>query len=296
MELHQLRYFVAVAQTGSFSRAAEECLVSQPSLSQQIQKLERQLGQRLFDRMGKRTVLTAAGTVLLEQAQAILAAVDSAERQMKEFDRQIAGRLAVGAIPTVAPYILPRVLRRFVRKFPQVELMLHEDLTAHLVAGVLKGELDLALLALPLPDRRLAWRSLMTDPLLVALPNDHALAKQHSISIDELRGERFIVLDEMHCLGEQILAFCRNEGIHRIVCRSAQIATVQMMIALGQGISLLPKLAEQVDRERRIAYRPFSSGGLQRTIVVAWHPARYRSAPAANFLTMLNDELSTQRS
>src|SRR5262245_39946389 len=113
MELHQLRYFVAVAHTGNFSRAAERCYVSQPSLSQQIQKLERQLGRRLFDRLGRRAVLTDAGRLLLERATVILAAVDDVQRRLKDFDRMEDGCLAVGAIATVAPYLLPATLEGF---------------------------------------------------------------------------------------------------------------------------------------------------------------------------------------
>src|SRR5579871_5196545 len=120
MELHQLRYFVAVAQAGNFSRAAERCHVSQPSLSQQILKLERHLGQPLFSRLGRRAVLTDAGRMLLDRAMSILATVEDAERRLRAGDQLHTGRLAVGAIPTVAPYLLPSVLQSFVRRCPRV--------------------------------------------------------------------------------------------------------------------------------------------------------------------------------
>src|SRR6516225_8255402 len=129
MEMHQLRYFAAVARTGGFSRAAEQCHVSQPSLSQQIQKLERGLGQRLFDRLGRRVVLTDAGRLLLDRALAILAAAEDAERRLRDGDDGRGGRLAVGAIPTIAPYLLPGVLGRFLRRQPRAELVIHEDVT-----------------------------------------------------------------------------------------------------------------------------------------------------------------------
>src|SRR5262245_54228885 len=155
MELHQLRYFVAVAQAGSFSRAAERCHVSQPSLSQQIQKLENKLGHRLLDRLGRRAVLTEAGKVLYDRAAMILAAVDNAERQVKDFDATGGGRLAVGAIPTVAPYILPDALEAFARLHPSVEVMIQEDLTGRLLEAAVAGDLDLALVALPVGNERL---------------------------------------------------------------------------------------------------------------------------------------------
>src|SRR6516165_11851923 len=148
MEMHQLRYFVAIARTGSFSRAAEQCFVSQPSLSQQIQKLEKSLGQRLFDRLGRRAALTDAGRLLLERAEAILETVDDVQRRLRDDDPQ-GGSLSVGAIPTIAPYLLPRILPAFLKKYPRVEMTIQEDVTQHLVTSVVAGDLDLALLALP---------------------------------------------------------------------------------------------------------------------------------------------------
>src|SRR5262245_38650776 len=144
MELHQLRYFVAVAQTGNFSRAAERCHVSQPSLSQQIQKLERGLKQPLFHRLGRRAVLTDAGRTLLDRALAILAGVDDAERRLRSGDDAHGGRLSIGAIPTIAPYVLPPTLERFADHSPHAELIVREDVTAQVVPAVVEGELDLA--------------------------------------------------------------------------------------------------------------------------------------------------------
>src|SRR2546423_2374496 len=142
MELHQLRYFVRVAQTGNFSRAAELCRISQPSLSQQILKLERELGQRLLDRLGRRAVPTDAGRLLLERATAILSAIDETEHRVKDFDQLKGGKLTVGAIPTIAPYLLPQALQGFLRRYPAVDVTVHEDLTQHLVAAAVAGELD----------------------------------------------------------------------------------------------------------------------------------------------------------
>src|SRR5262245_7101611 len=165
MEMHQLRYFVAVAQTGNFSRAAARCHVSQPSLSQQILKLEHRLGQPLLHRLGRRAVLTDAGRLLLDRAVMILPAADDAERHLRAGDELHGGRLAIGAIPTVAPYALPCALERYVRRCPQVELIVREDVTSQIVQAVIEGELDLALVALPIPDDRLDAEPLLTEPL-----------------------------------------------------------------------------------------------------------------------------------
>jgi LysR family hydrogen peroxide-inducible transcriptional activator len=288
MEMHQLRYFVAVAQTGNFSRAAERCHVSQPSLSQQILKLERRLGQPLFNRLGRRAVLTDAGRMLLDRATAILAAADDAERRLRAGDEVHGGRLAVGAIPTVAPYLLPRTLEAFVRHCPKVELIVREDVTSHLVQAVVEGELDLAILALPIADDRLDAEALLSEPLFVAVAPGHPLARRRRIAIQDLARERFILLNEMHCLGEQVLNFCRaNECQPQIACRSAQLTTVQALIALGQGVSLLPDMARRADGSRALVYRPLAKDQPRRTVAVAWHRHHYHSPLAERFLAEL---------
>jgi len=288
MELHQLRYLVAVAQAGSFSRAAERCHVSQPSLSQQIAKLERRVGQRLFDRLGRRVVLTDAGRLLADRATAILAAVDDAERQVQAGDGATAGRLTIGAIPTVAPYLLPPVLERFACQFPGVELTVQEDVTQNLLTAVRAGDVDLAVLALPIDEERLQVESLLTEPLLLALPPGHRLSRRPRITLADLQDERFILLNEMHCLGDQVLSFCKAHScLPKIACRSAQITTVQCLIALGQGISLLPAMAQATDPAQRRNYRPLADAAPTRTIAAAWHRQRYHSPAAARFLEVL---------
>src|SRR5687768_15461998 len=136
MELHQLRYFVAVAQSGNFSRAAERCFVSQPSLSQQIQKLERQLKRPLFHRLGRKAVLTDGGRLLLDKAMKILAGVEDAERRLRSGEEAQGGRLSIGAIPTIAPYVLPGTLQKFAASSPAAELIIREDVTAPLISAV----------------------------------------------------------------------------------------------------------------------------------------------------------------
>lgn len=292
MEMHQLRYFVAVAQMGSFSRAAERCCVSQPSLSQQIQKLETKLGQRLFDRLGRRVNLTEPGRVLLDRALVILAAVEDVERRLAEGNGR-AGRLSVGAIPTIAPYLLPLALKRFRKSHPDAELTIHEDVTRNLLATVEEGELDLAVVALPIASERLEVESLFSEALLLALPPRHRLARKRSVCMEDLREEKFILLGEMHCLGEQVLSLCNAHGCQpQISCRSAQIATIQSMIALGQGVSLLPEMARRGDRSSQRVYRSLSGEAPRRTIAVVWRRHRYHSPMAEQFLATLR-ELAT---
>jgi LysR family hydrogen peroxide-inducible transcriptional activator len=296
MELHQLRYFVAVSQSGNFSRAAERCHVSQPSLSQQILKLERRLGQPLLNRLGRRAVLTDAGRLLLERATAILAAVDDAERRLGDGGALPGGRLAVGVIPTIAPYLLPPALKSFARRCPNVDMAIQEDVTRNLIAAVVDGDLDLAVAALPIMEERLQVEPLLSEPLLVAAPRGHPLLRRRKIKVQDLALERFILLNEMHCLGEQVLSLCRAHDCQpTIACRSAQIATVQALIALGQGISLLPAMACRADRSKRLVYRPLATEESRRTIVAVWHKQRYHSPAAESFLKELRISCNSER-
>lgn len=294
MEIHQLRYFVAVAEQGSFSRAAEQCHISQPSLSQQIMKLESKLGQQLFDRLGRRIALTDAGRQLLEHATMILAEVENAKRQMRDSDGRVHGKLSVGAIPTIAPYLLPPAIESFLRRHPEVEVTIKEDLTGHLIAAILSGEVDLALVALPIPDARLHVEPLMTEPLLLAMPRGHRLAKRRRITLAEMAEERFILLSEMHCLGEQVTSFCRGHAFEpRIACRSAQLSTMLGLIAAGQGVSLIPTMARDSDRRSgRRVYRTLADNQPSRTIAIIWHRQRHLSPAMQQFTQQLKRRLT----
>lgn len=289
MELHQLRYFVAVAQSGNFSRAAERCFVSQPSLSQQIQKLERQLKRPLFHRLGRKAVLTEGGRLLLDKAMTILAGVEDAERRLRGGDEAQGGRLSIGAIPTIAPYVLPGTLQRFSAGSPHAELIIREDVTAPLISAVAEGELDLAIVALPTDDPRLHAEPLLTETLLLAVPANHPLAKRRKmVTVKDLADERFILMGDMHCLGETVLNFCRSHECQPfIACRSAQISTIQQLIGLGQGISLLPDMARRADTSGNIVYRPLAAPQPERKLAVVWHRHYYHSPLALKFLAEL---------
>src|SRR5882757_2162035 len=178
MEMHQLRYMVAVARKGTFSRAAEQCHVSQPSLSQQIQKLEDELGERLFDRMKREARLTPAGQAFLPRAVRILEEVDSAQREAKDARELLRGVVTVGVLPTIAPYLLPEVMAEFTGKFPGVEIVVQEDTTARLLKLALAYEIDFALASHPIEDARLEVTELFSEELMLALPPRHPLTRK----------------------------------------------------------------------------------------------------------------------
>ncbi len=278
MELHQLRYFVAVAETGSFTRAAEREGVTQPTLSEQILRLEGKahgVNRRLFDRLGRKVVLTDAGKELLGHAQTILAAVKEAERAVR--DSSEGGSLRVGAIPTVAPFLMPDIVSRFRKEHPNVQLQLKEDLTERLLADLLAGELDVALMALPIRDERLHVEKLFTEPLVMALPPKHRLTAKSEVKLGDVVDEPFILLDDMHCFGDQVLSLCHHGGLEpRVVCRGEQIVTLLAMVAAGQGVSVVPEMAATADSGKQCFYRPLGRPVPTRTLCAVWHKQRFR--------------------
>jgi len=286
MELHQLRYFVAVAETGSFTRAAARCLVAQPSLSQQIQKLEKSLRKPLFDRLGKCIRLTQAGETLLPRARQILGELEDASRALREEGVPGQGRLTIGAIPTIGPYWLPPLLTRFLRRYPKVEVQLREDVTAELVGALHQGELDLALVALPIDDASLESVPLWSERLQVALPRGHRLAKQKAIRLADLEEEPFILLSDMHCLSDQVVSFCQSKFVPKITCRCVQLMTIQQMIGLGLGVSLLPDRACQPALQKQIAYRPLAGTEPTRSIGAVRHRLHHPSPNVKALLEM----------
>jgi LysR family hydrogen peroxide-inducible transcriptional activator len=289
MELHQLRYFVAVAETGSFTRAAEREGVTQPTLSEQILRLEGKrhgLGRRLFDRLGRKVILTDAGRELLGRAQGILAAVGEAERAVR--DSSEGGLLRIGAIPTIAPFVLPGAVSRFRKAHPAVQLQLKEDLTERLLADVLAGDIDVALMALPVRDDRLHVEKLYSEPLLMALPPKHALATRPEVKLADVVDEPFILLDDVHCFGDHVLSLCRRSGLEpRVVCRGEQIVTLLAMVAAGEGVSVVPEMAALADGARSCAYRPHGKPTPARTLCALWHKQRYRPESLRAFVEIV---------
>jgi LysR family hydrogen peroxide-inducible transcriptional activator len=287
MELHQLRYFLAVARTKNFSRAAEQCHVAQPSLSQQIMKLEEELGERLFERTKREVSLTPAGDLLRVHAERVLQEVELARDGVREFRGLVRGRVVLGVLPTVAPYFLPQRLRAFSSRFPAVEVVVHEDTTDQLAAAVLAKEVDLALVSLPVERVGLAAEEFFDEKLLVALPAGHALAKRPRLTFDDLEREAFILMKEGHCLSGQALQFCRINGFApQISFRSAQIETVLAFVAKGWGVSVVPEMA-CTRPMRGVRFRTLA--GMTRSIGIIYRKARPLSHASRALVDFLRD-------
>jgi LysR family hydrogen peroxide-inducible transcriptional activator len=288
MEMQQLRYVVAVARTGNFSRAAEQCHVSQPSLSQQILKLEDDLGERLFDRMKRMAKLTPHGEAFLRHAVRILEEVDAAEREAADAQALLRGTLKIGVLPTIAPYLLPEVMGGFMEKYPGVEIVVQEDTTAQLMRFLLAFEIDLVFASQPIQDGRLEVRELFTEELLLALPPGHPLARKRAVNASDLENEPLIVMKEGHCLGDQVLRFCDRRDLHpNISFRSAQLETIQALVSAGLGLSLIPAMAARSGRKDLPEYRSLQSPKPQRKIVAVWPKQRPPARAANEFLKMV---------
>ena len=287
MDFRKLEYFVATAETGSFSKAARRCRVAQPSLSQQIAKLEAQLGRRLFDRLGRTIALTDAGAALLSRARSILRDVRRLESEVTEDVEAGRGRLTIGALPTIAPFMLPGLVQRFKKRCPEAEISIRESFTDTLVAAVVDAEVDVALTSLPIDDPRIEVELLFEEPLLLVVPPGFRLARGKTVTMGALRDVPAIVLDEMHCLGEQIDSFCRARRVlDRVVCQTAQLATALSLVELGIGVSLVPEMCAKADRGGKRTYHGLGARGPKRAIAAITRRERSRRRLVEEFLVL----------
>jgi LysR family transcriptional regulator, hydrogen peroxide-inducible genes activator len=297
MEIHQLRYFVAVADEGSFSRAAAKVRVAQPSLSQQIRKLEAEVGQPLFDRLPRSVVLTEAGRCLIDYARQILASIGDARRSVDELKDEISGRLAVGAIPTIAPYILPELVGKFQKHFPEVSLEIVEDVTGGITRRVEAGELDVALASTCQQSPTLRRESLGNEPLLVLVPQGHPLAKKTLVGLDDLKSQRFLLLHEMHCLSQQVHHLLESRRLRpEIALAGSQLGTIANLVAAEIGVSIVPQMMVKHRATSGCVSLPFAPPVPERELNLLYNPLRFQSKAAAAFRREAAAALSSQDS
>ena len=246
MELDQLRYFCAIVDAGGFSRAARQIHVSQPSLSQQIRKLEDELGARLFDRLGRSVRLTELGRAFLPHARGVLRELEAARGDVLERKASIGGTICVGVIPTIAPYFLPPLLTAFSRQHPEARVTVVEEITPLLLEKLRAGGVDAALVALPLPVRSHEFEALplLREKLYAVLPNRHPLARGPALSLSDLSGEPFLLLRDGHCFRETAVAACKRAHLNpQIVFESGQFSSILSMVSAGLGVSVVPEMA-----------------------------------------------------
>ncbi len=249
MTLTELKYIVAVAREKHFSKAAETCHVSQPTLSLGIKKLEEELGTRLFERSGGEVAATPLGEEIVRQAQGVLEQAARIKQIALMGKDPLSGDLRLGVIYTIAPYLLPELMRHAMVVAPRMQLMLQENFTVRLLEMLRAGELDCAILAEPFPDAGLAIAPLYDEPFMAAVPASHALAQRRSVGAQELKNETMLLLGHGHCFRDHVLEVCPEfarfssdlDGIRRSF-EGSSLETIKHMVAAGMGVTLVPRL------------------------------------------------------
>lgn len=285
MELHQLRYFVTVAREGTFTRAAERLYLTQPSLSEQIRKLEGELGSPLFERLGRSLVLTAAGEAFRPHAERVLHEIEQSRVRIQEVRGLRSGRLTIGVPSSVAARLLPRSLVDFRRRHPAVETVVREDDGgASLEDAVHRGELDLAIVPLPRRRRDLDSRRLVREPLVALVPPRHRLDGLGQVALLDLAEEPFVALRPGHGLRDLLDTSCRRAGFEpTVVFESDGVESAAGMVLAGAGVTVLPRMAVGAEGRRIAVSDPFAC----RELCVIWRQGQPLAPAASAFLDVL---------
>lgn len=288
MNLRDLGYLVALDEHRHFGRAAEASFVSQPTLSTQIKKLEKELGVTLIERAPRKVMLTEAGRVVVERARIILGEVETIRDYARRSGDPEAGTIRLGIFPTLGPYLLPHVIPQLHRRFPRLELLLVEERTDEVLEQLRNGRLDAGLLALPIADDRLHVEPLFTEPFVLATPPAHALARRSHLSLDDLDGQSVLLLEDGHCLRQQALDVCELAGAsERVGFRATSLETLRQMVAADVGVTLMPTLAIKppVPQVAGLCLIPFDDPPPARRIAMVWR----KSSASHGFLLKLAD-------
>ncbi|MCH7506082.1 MAG: LysR family transcriptional regulator [Proteobacteria bacterium] len=286
MNLRALQYFVKLSDLRHFSKAAEACFVSQPTLSTQVRKLEDELGVQLVERSPRKIMLTPVGEEIAERARLVLSDIDQIRAVARRAGDPADGNLRLGLFPTLAPYLLPHVIPNIRKQYPNLRLQLAEEKTDDILKMLHQGELDAALLALPINDNGLDLEILFDEPFVLAVPGDHPLATKSRIILKDLNGSELLLLEEGHCLREHALEVCALAGAHeRVDFHATSMETLRQMVAANVGITLMPLLSVKppIAQTSNLVTIRFASPTPSRTIAMVWR----NSSALADFLREL---------
>ena len=285
LTLRQLRYFEALARHGHFGRAAEDCAVSQPALSMQIKEMEAVLGTPLFERGARQVRLTGFGEEFAERVQTILRSVDELGELARASRESLAGRLRIGIIPTIAPYLLPTLIGKLAERSPGLDIRVRETVTPKLLAELAEGRLDTAIVALPVSEPTLREVALFSEDFVLVRPASDA--DKPVPSRERLREMRLLLLEEGHCFRDQALSFCNLPSAPpRELLDGSSLSTLVQMVAAGIGVTLIPEMAVTVEtRSAAVAISRFEGVQPSRTIGMIWR----RTSPLTRQLVQLSD-------
>lgn len=287
MEFRQLQYVIQIAKEKNFSRAAEKLHIAQPSLSQQLSKLEKEIGVLLFRRTTNSVELTHAGSVFVEKAQNILDSIEQLKQELDDLAHMRKGKLVVGSLPITGSHVLPLVLPVFGRRYPEIEVVLVEDSSSRLEQLTASGQTDLSLLSLPLQEPSLTWEAIIDEEICLAVPPEHGLAKRSEpVQLSDLAAEPFIILKKGQGFRQIVLELCEGAGFEpRVVFESGNIETVQSLVAAGMGIACVPKMVTRAKwSEFAPVYLGIAPPTPSRTLVIASRKGRYLSKAAEAFI------------
>jgi len=292
MTLQELRYLVALADTGHFAKAAEACHISQSTLSTQIKKLEDYLGVTLFDRSLRRVATGPMAHEIVRRARLVVQEADHIKQLGKQSQNPMETSLQLGIIPTLGAYLLPHILPAVHRAFPKLRLLLREETTAQILEHLAQGSLDVGLLALPITDNGLHSELLFHEAFVAALPPQHPLARQKKLNVSEIETEQLLLLEEGHCLRDQALQVCGlSNNAHSDEVKATSLETLRHMVAMGQGYTLMPALAVGDGLGKKefhgISYRAFNPPVPQRSIALVWRKRSPRQLTLNQFADSL---------
>jgi LysR family hydrogen peroxide-inducible transcriptional activator len=287
MTLTELKYIVAVARAKHFGHAAEACFVAQPTLSVAIKKLEDELGVTLFERGGSEVSVTPLGQQIVAQAERVLEQTAAIKELAKQNKDPLAGPLRLGVIYTVGPYLLPPLVKNVIEQVPQMPLVLQENFTVRLLELLRQGELDAAIMALPLPDHGMSMQPLYDEPFVVAMPKHHPWARRAAITAEDLKTETMLLLGNGHCFRDQVLEVCPEmaryaapgNGMQRTF-EGSSLETIRHMVASGIGLTVLPRASVPDLRADggMLRYIPFEAPAPSRRVVIVWRKSFTRRA------------------
>ena len=290
MNIRALQYFVKLAELKHFSKAADACFVSQPTLSTQIRKLEEELGVSLVERAPRKIMLTPIGEDIAHRARHILRDIEHVKDAARRSKDPETGIIKLGIFPTLAPYLLPHVIPVIRRQYPELRMQLAEEKTEEILNMLDQGRLDAGLLALPVEEHGMEVEVLFEEPFVTAMPSSHPLSDKNSISLQDLEGEELLLLEEGHCLRQQALEVCALAGAHeRVDFHATSMETLRQMVAANAGVTLMPVLSVKppIPSTDNITLRPFKAPVPSRTIALVWRS----SSPLGGFLRKLADSL-----
>src|ERR1700678_1974624 len=297
MNLKDLKYLVALADTGHFGRAAERTFVSQPTLSAQLKKLEEYLGVKLVERQPKNVQLTEVGKQIVVRARRMLDESDEIIALARSNTDPFAGKLKVGLIPTIGPYLLPRIMPKIRKAVPQLGLMLYEYQTEALLKRLRDGEIDLGIMALPVLQDGLETRALYQEAFTVALPTHHPLSAKQTVKVQDLKDQTLLLLEDGHCLRDQALEVCSRVDIREPEdFRATSLETLRQMVMAGLGITLMPEFAVDppFGSQRGMTVRPFGKPPPTRTVGAVWRKTSTRSAAIEAVCDVVHDVMSAK--